>query len=51
MDRQELVCADAKAAITKSLGKLAEIVDLSLKAIEKDEIIPAAVHLGESNLT
>jgi hypothetical protein len=50
MDRQELVGADSKPAITEPLGQFPEIPDLSLKAIEKDEIIAAAVHLGKVKL-
>jgi hypothetical protein len=50
MDCEELVGADAEAAVAESLGQLFQIGDLILQTIDQDEVVAAAMHLGEVNL-
>ena len=47
VDRKELIRADTKAAIAQAAGNLTQVRDLSLQAIDKNKIVPAAVHLGK----
>jgi hypothetical protein len=50
MDSEELVGADAEAAIAEPLGDLPQIPDLSIEAVKEDKIIAATMHLGKRNL-
>ena len=47
MHRQQLIGADAEAAVAELLGDGFQMIDVFLQAIEKNEIVARAVHLGE----
>ncbi len=50
MNRQKLIGADTEASVAEFLSQLAELPNLFFQAVNKDEIVPAALHLGERNL-
>jgi hypothetical protein len=50
MNREKLVGADAEPAVAQFPGERRKLRRLLLEAIDKDEVVAAAVHLGELEL-
>jgi hypothetical protein len=49
MNREKLIRADTETTIAESAGKCAQIGNVVFQAIDKDEIVAAAIHLGKAN--
>ncbi len=47
VNRQQLIRADAEAAVAKLFGHGFQVLDVVCQTIEKDEIVARPMHLGE----